>query len=245
MTRYVGEEFVTNQGYKVEVLEYKNCKDVLIKFLESGEEVCVTLYNLKNGSVRNRLHPSCHGVGYLGFGEEVATIGGKSTKIYKIWNSMLGRCYPKFVNVKSAYHGCSVHEDWHNFQNFSRWYREQVGSGLGWHLDKDIRVRGNKVYSEDTCCLVPPEINTLLTNRRNHRGGELIGVRRNCNKFEAGVSVFGVRKYLGLFETEHSAFLAYKSGKEAVIKECALKYSDILPKEIFECLMSYEVCEED
>ena len=145
MTRYVGEEFVTNQGYKVEVLEYKNCKDVLIKFLESGEEVCVTLYNLKNGSVRNRLHPSCHGVGYLGFGEEVATIG----------------------------------------------------------------------------------------------------VRRNCNKFEAGVSVFGVRKYLGLFETEHSAFLAYKSGKEAVIKECALKYSDILPKEIFECLMSYEVCEED
>ena len=39
----------------------------------------------------------------------------------------------------------------------------------GRYLDKDILVRGNKLYSPDTCLFVPQEINNLLTVQ-NKRG---------------------------------------------------------------------------
>lgn len=32
----------------------------------------------------------------------------------------------------------------------------------GWHLDKDILLKGNKVYSPETCAFVPAKINSLL-----------------------------------------------------------------------------------
>ncbi|WP_423172691.1 hypothetical protein, partial [Stenotrophomonas sp. CASM112] len=66
----------------------------------------------------------------------------------------------------------------------------QVGFGVkGFELDKDLLIKGNKVYSENTCIFIPAEINLLLIKREASRGEHLIGVSW-CNKrkaFEARV----------------------------------------------------------
>lgn len=85
---------------------------------------------------------------------------------YSTWLSMLKRCYNiEFQFKHSSYIGCSVHEDWHNFQNFAKWYDENYYS-IGNEriaLDKDILVKGNKIYSPETCIFVPHNINNLFT----------------------------------------------------------------------------------
>ena len=43
-------------------------------------------------------------------------------------------------------------------------------------LDKDVIIKGNKIYSPETCCLVSPQINSLFTKRQNYRGNLPIGV---------------------------------------------------------------------
>lgn len=55
------------------------------------------------------------------------------------------------------------------FSNFLKWFNGNYIKGYA--LDKDILIKGNKVYSPETCCFVPYEINTLVTNRKNGRNG--------------------------------------------------------------------------
>ena len=38
----------------------------------------------------------------------------------------------------------------------------------GWQLDKDILLKGNKIYSPDTCCFVPQEINSIAVDSNNN-----------------------------------------------------------------------------
>ena len=84
---------------------------------------------------------------------------------YYRWTNMLKRCYGnKGEPLYDCYQGCSVHPDWHSFGNFKAWMEKQDWKGK--QLDKDLRVRGNKVYSEDTCCFVDIYLNSLITKSR-------------------------------------------------------------------------------
>ena len=71
-----------------------------------------------------------------------------------------------------SYKGVEVCEEWYNFQNFAEWCETQKFlnakdvKGKSYQLDKDILVKGNKIYSPDTCCFVPPEINSLFINAK-------------------------------------------------------------------------------
>ena len=80
---------------------------------------------------------------------------------YMKWNHMMMRCYnKKWQSSHLSYIGCSVVEDWHLFSNFKAWMESQDWEGK--HLDKDLKVFGNKVYSPDTCTFIPPFINTCI-----------------------------------------------------------------------------------
>lgn len=60
---------------------------------------------------------------------------------------------------KPTYEGCTVCDEWLYFSNFKKWFDENYIEGF--QLDKDIIIRGNKVYSPQTCCFVPKEINII------------------------------------------------------------------------------------
>ena len=111
-------------------------------------------------------------------------------------------------------------------------------------LDKDILIKGNKIYSPQTCIFVPKRINTLFTKRQNDRGELPIGLHiNNNNKIVARCNTLNERKYLGSFSLNEpfKAFTCYKNFKENYIKQVADEYKDYIPTELYEAMYRYEV----
>ena len=233
-----GLVFNTNNSGNCVVVNYTNYDDVTVKFVETGYETKTRMGNLKLGKVKDYLHPSIYGKGILGEGFKQSDSQSYS---FQLWKNMLKRCYSEVSFKKSpSYEQCLTSETFNHYQQFKTWCNQQLGFGnTGWELDKDILVKGNKVYSEDTCCFVPKEINLLLVKHDKGRGNYSLGVdyHKSRKQFRARCS----DKHLGWFNTELEAFHAYKQAKEAYIKEVANKWKDQIDPRVYEALMKYEV----
>ena len=169
-------------------------------------------------------------------------------RAYNKWRGILIRSQdPYYKHLHPTYDSCSVCNEWLRFSNFKKWFENpQNGYYKGYELDKDILVKGNKIYSPDTCCFVPQEINKLLTKRKTQRGGLPIGVSLNKGRGKPLSVSFTKNKvsvHLGVFDTPEEAFQAYKSAKEHFIKELAEKYfqEGKITKKVYDALMKYEV----
>ena len=159
---------------------------------------------------------------------------------------MFQRCYnDTYKKQRPTYEGCRVSDNFLHYEYFYEWCNEQIGFGVdGWHLDKDLLVKGNKVYSESTCVFIPQEINTVLVKCTASRGEHLIGVSwdKRDKTFVAKVRKNkGKSEYLGSFKTEIEAFNAYKQAKESFIKEQANKYKSQIDDRAYNALMNYTV----
>lgn len=240
---YLGKEYITNEGYKVKVIKYDGYANVYIQF-ERGHIIKTQIGTLERGNIKNPFHPATQGVGYIGIGKYKAYENGKDTRSFSIWSSMFARCYNENYHIKKpTYIGCTVAEEWHNFQNFAEWYESNYHSSMlnNYHLDKDILVKTNKVYSSKYCCFIPKEINMMLTKSDKVRGKYPIGVNKHGNRYRAGISVNKKVYHLGLFDTPEEAFQAYKTAKEKHIKEVANKYRGQITEECYWALMNYQV----
>lgn len=210
-----------------------------------GHTKSATVRNIVNKEVKNEYHPSICGVGYIGVGKFSAYIKGHvASQEYLIWHGMMRRCYDdEFLKNNLTYLGCSVCESWHNFQNFSEWYVGQKGYSDGWQLDKDLTVLGNKVYSPETCSLIPREVNNLLVNSKAKRGEFPLGVYwdKKKRKFIARISRGNGVEHIGCYTQPEVAFAAYKVIKESYIKEVANKHKDILSDAMYSNLINYTV----
>ena len=231
------------------VLKYNGSKNVEIQFLKTGYEMVAHLGNIRNGRIRDPYLPSVYGVGVVGtkYSSEVNRV---KTKEYKLWLTMIERCYSATLKKKyPTYKDCICSENFKSYEYFYEWCHRQVGfgndgNGNPFHLDKDLLIRGNKVYSENTCVFLPQEVNSLLTKREALRGEHLIGVcwSKTHKAFMAQVSKNkGKREFLGYFKTELEAYNAYKTAKEAFVKEQAEKWKDKIDVRAYEALMNYEV----
>ena len=197
-------------------------------------------------SLQDRMKPSVYGVGYLGSNLELKTsYNGKLCKIHNLWRCMIGRCYSEKRQLKqSTYIDCYVSDDFKDYSKWREWYDNYQHKQDGWQLDKDLLVKGNKVYSENTCVFIPLEINVALTKSTKSRGDRLIGVTFNkpYKKFESKVCLgVGNQQSLGYYDNEYDAYLAYKEAKESYLKELADKYKDLLDPRAYEALYNYTV----
>ena len=133
------------------------------------------------------MHPSTHNIGYFGIGKYKSCKNSKINKDYSIWQGILQRGHCEIAKEKmSAYKDVTVCGEWHNFQNFAAWFEENWKPWMdsSWHLDKDVLFKGNKVYSPETCCLIPAELNNLVITNKYKRGELPIGVTKYHNKFK-------------------------------------------------------------
>lgn len=243
----IGETFSTNEGYTIEIIDYNNNKDVTVRFLDDHGFVKKTRYaECRSGKIKNPYHKGICNVGYVGVGEHKTSINGKETPACKRWHGVLRRGFDTRVKEESpTYKDSSVCEEWHNFQNFAKWYDDnyyEVG-GEKMELDKDILVKGNKVYSPETCVFVPRTINLLFTKSDKARGNTPIGVCyiKRDNGYRAFCSTNGGHWHSQLFKTEREAFNAYKDFKEQYIKEVAEHYKPYIPTKLYEAMLNYKV----
>jgi hypothetical protein len=130
------------------------------------------------------------------------------TRSCGLWQSLQKRATPGgSEQLKTpSYGACTI--DFEGFQEFAEWCQDQYGywnkdvGGMYWQLDKDILVRGNKVYGPDTCCFVPSKINNVVryAGRPPTVNNLPIGVKpfKTAGRFTAYQQVGDSNKYLGI-----------------------------------------------
>lgn len=145
---------ISKQGCKYRIIEQINYSQSLIEF----EDGYIKIGTHNTNSIRNPYFPIILGVGYMGEGVYNSS---SHKRIYKVWATMIERCYN---NKLTIYEFVTVCEEWKCFQNFAEWYENNYDSGVmeGWYLDKDLFSNNPKQYSPSTCSFLPPAINALL-----------------------------------------------------------------------------------
>ena len=240
----VGTIHKSDKFGEFEIIEYNNSLDVKIRFFNTGYEYTVYAAQIKDGRIRDPYAPTVYGVGITG-NKYPTSENRKHLKEYQLWNGLLERCYcPKSQEKFPTYKGCSVSENFKSYEYFYEWCQEQKGFGNdGWELDKDLLVKGNKVYSEDTCVFLPKEVNTALTHRKNVDNKLPVGVKTvtNSKSYQASIKIDGKKYYLGVYSTPERAFQAYKERKETSLMKLALKWGEHLDPRAEKALYNYRV----
>ena len=242
--KYEGAVFKTINYGDVEVTEYIDSHNITVKFLNTGAIKNTTASALTNGILKDSEVHDTHKYDVMDIPKSVGR-GGRCDPLYNKWNGMMQRCYnPKNKINKPAYEACTSSETFRHFSKFKSWYYSQIGCEQeGWHLDKDILIKGNKVYSEDNCCIVPPEINIALANNKSVRGSFPQGVIYNSTKTRYRARIQRGHKWesLGTYDTPEEAFYAYKPVKEAHIKSLAEKWKGKVDPRVYEALMNWTI----
>ena len=244
----VGKICKSKSSGDFKIVKYNDTTNVEIEFLKTGYETAVRLGDIKNGKVKDPYSPSVYGVGILGT-KYPSRECDRNTKEYLLWCRMLHRCYSDgFKKKNPTYIDCEVSNKFKSYEYFYEWCHSQIGFGNEgdenpFHLDKDLLIKGNKVYSENTCVFIPKEINQLLVKSTASRGEYLIGVtfEKSSGKFISQISINSRNVKIGRFKTEIEAFEAYKEAKENVLRGLAEKWKSQIDPRAYKALMSYEV----
>ena len=248
-SKRIGKINISNEGYEMKIIKYDNSDNIWIEFQDEYKARVHTSYKaFKKGEVKNPFHKTICDIGYVGIGKYKTRENRKNTEVYTTWTNMIKRCYdPYEINRHLTYIDSYVCDEWLCFQNFAEWfynnYYEIPNERMC--IDKDILIKGNKIYSPETCLIVPNRINVLFIKCDKSRGKYPIGVCFYKNKFMCQCRIYEnnkqKQKYLGLYNTPKEAFLAYKTFKELYIKQVADEYKDLIPQRLYDAMYKYEV----
>lgn len=231
-----------------------------------------------DSKTKDPYEPTLCGVGYLGEGKyrttEWCSIKNRTvqTPAYDSWTKMMKRCYSEWYLAEyPTYRGCSVCEEWHNFQVFAEWYYKNfytIGSER-MELDKDFLVQDNREYGPKTCVFIPQSLNTMVTgrssvSRKTPKGvtisngayvATLNGTLLRVVEGKLELTPLGERKKgkaikIGTYDTEAEAFLAYRTVKEEYMREVAYQYTALeglspvastTLKKVYDAICAYEI----
>jgi hypothetical protein len=155
------------------------------------------------------------------------TVNGSQVRcpFYAKWASMIKRCYSlPYIKANPTYIGCTVCEEWLTFSNFKAWMEMQDWKDK--ELDKDILVKGNKIYSPETCVFIDHMTNGFTNECGASRGKWPLGVVfcQRKRRFRAGSSDpinKATRKWLGYFDTPEQAHEAWRKRKHELACQLA------------------------
>ena len=147
----LGEEKYSNQECLMKIVEYNKATDIVVEFQDGYKARVHTNYNaFKKGMVVNPYYTSVYGVGIRG-NKYPTKINGDMTKEYETWFQMIRRCFNKRER-EPTYKNVNCCDEWLLYENFYEWLHNQENfdrwlNGEKWTIDKDILVKGNKIYS--------------------------------------------------------------------------------------------------
>ena len=199
----VGTVFPSNNNGQFRVVRDNGKNNVLIEFIATGCTAVVRRCHVRHGLVKDRLRPSIYGVGFIGIGSE------NNRQAYSVWINILQRCYdPKTQQKNPSYIGCTMHTEWHNFQNFSIWFEANYSDGL--HIDKDLKIPGNRVYGPDTCSFVTQAENSIEAHAKHYAFTSPDGVRHEVYNMAAFSRKKGLHR--GTMSKVHSGKRSHHQG---------------------------------
>ena len=164
-------QVVPSNGCGDVLIIWKNGKQCLAQFINTGYTRTALIDNVMAGKIRDPYALSRWGVGY--YGEYKKTPYHKQAQ--QLWSNMLKRCYyekdlkgyfGKGVSVDARWH-CYANfiEDLPSLRNFDLWLKGQYEGAEKYNLDKDFKYEGNKVYSRETCEFITESLNKGYTSR--------------------------------------------------------------------------------
>jgi hypothetical protein len=236
---YVGKEFDSRHG-KFKVISYEGGRYLKIEFMDGyNYSYKVRADHLKVGAVSNPYFPTVFGIGYRGIGEFQAAIHGKDTPVYVKWHSMLQRAYcPLYKEKFPTYKEVTVAEDWHNFQNFAKWVDSQEVKDIkNYDLDKDLKIVGNKEYSEAACLFVPAQINAALEKPARGVSGASGVYLRDCG-YQIMIGRYGKRFNVGFHKDLDTATAMYYKAKADYLIELANLHIDRMPESTYNLVIN-------
>ena len=253
-TDRIGEQRMGKQGYLMTLVEYNTSRNIIVEFNDPEHHKAKTTWETFDAGKTICWHlPTVFNVGIVGDMRNKIPQMSRS-KEYNTWYLILERCYCKAAQEKRpGYKKCTICDEWLYFENFYKWLHKQPNYDI-WSkqphsaIDKDILIKGNKIYSPETCCLVPCNVNSLFVKNDTNRGTLPIGVRHyeDDKRFVSQCSdPFNNNRirHLGVFSTPKEAFEAYKYEKEQVIKKVAKdEYKKgTISKACYNAMMKYQV----
>lgn len=253
----LGLEKLNNQSSLMRIMEYNNARSLVVEFQDKYKyKVHAQWNNFVFGNIQNPYAPLVYNIGIKGTKYPISK-NKKLVKEYSLWVGMLERCFCKEYKEKfPVYQDVTCCEEWLLYENFYEWLHNQSNFEQwlngGYALDKDILNKGNRIYSPDTCCLVPVQINALFTKSDKARGNLPIGVTYNnrMEKYCARVCILKnkngkkIRRTVGYYPTPEDAFyLGYKPYKEKHIQRIAQEEFDKgnITKRCYDAMMNYKV----
>lgn len=114
-------------------------------------------------------------------------VDGKQIQLplYTVWRAMQQRGNPSYWETHKHYTNTSISDGFRSWDLFYEWAVIQVGydcfddKGKPFELDKDLLGEDNKVYSEDTCCFIPRELNQALAMNQTEKVVDLADKYKN------------------------------------------------------------------
>lgn len=197
---YTGATFDTIRYGELKVLgiydKSEKCGNLryVVEFIESGFQTVAYANRIRSGEIKDYTKSVC-GVGSLeGFTFEDEP---SKNKYYDRWSGMIQRCYDE--DYKNYRPEGTVSDRWLKFINFLDdiekipGYLEMIEyPDLRWDIDKDLMIYGNQIYSLDTCCFIPDEINRYIAKyKHENKEYKFIGVEPSGTlKFRSAVCLY-------------------------------------------------------
>jgi len=240
----IGEIRYNNFGSKITVINYVNSDNVYIEY-DNGYKTITTWSNFNSGNIRSPYCKTFCGVGCLGEGKYIP-----DDIWYEYWRAMIERVTIKNDGYHRTYFNVTICDEWYNYQIFAEWAENNYYEipNYKMQLDKDILIKGNKIYSPFNCVFVPDAVNSLFVKADKTRGNYPIGVywHERDQEYRSQCSYIndkGIIKnqWLGGYNTPEEAFEAYKSFKEDNIKKTADRFKDYIPQKLYNALYNYIV----
>lgn len=148
--------------------------------------------------------------------------------------------FDRVKNPRSeCYEDVTICEEWKDFETFYEWLKDNwVDCDERVDLDKDLLGKNNKIYSPQTCCLIPHSLNVSIRipNKQEARGIANWDEKRQAYKIRIDVGKYHIntqrRKY-------KDAMDLYFVKKDEFVKALAEDYRDIILPSVYEQFMQY------
>jgi hypothetical protein len=170
---------------------------------------------------------------FLGVGYCSERVDGKTSKISAIWKAMLHRT----ITNQKHYEDVSVCKEWYDFKVFCDWYRANYFETpmCSLTIDKDILSGEKRIYSAETCGLVPNTINSSVIYPRIKTNGLQTGLFHDNDRFRV---VFDGEE-LGSFDTIGESSEVHRLARIDKVHRLAEKYKYGLSDRMYNGLLNW------